>query len=141
MLQRKISDINGINKHIRNKPIRPGIIRAYSLLNTPVTKTDGITQRILLPTRIIPQSHVTPLKWRLKRGNIYIIASHTKLLSTAENKDNNHAYSKTGKDQQYVTYVPRSIITHQKKLGTKQDGNQANNENHKTHHSTSPSTA
>ena len=51
----------------------------------------------------------------------------------AENKDDNHTYSKTGKKKQYVTHVPRSIVTHQKKLGTKQDGNQTNNENHKTH--------
>ncbi|WAX06312.1 hypothetical protein QEJ63_gp02 [Bifidobacterium phage BD811P2] len=53
----------------------------------------------------------------------------------AENKDDNHTYDKTSKEKQYVTYVPRSIITHQEKLGTKQDGNQANNENRKKHQS------
>lgn len=78
MLQRKISNINGINKHIRNMPIRPGVIRACSLYNTPVTKADGITQYILLLARTIPQSHTTPFKRGCKHGDIHIITSHSK---------------------------------------------------------------
>lgn len=50
-----------------------------------------------------------------------------------ENKDDNHTHNKTGKKKQYISYIPRSIITHQKKLGTKQDGNYANSKNHNKH--------
>lgn len=50
-----------------------------------------------------------------------------------ENKNDNQTHDKTSKEKQYVTHIPRSIITHQKKLGTKQDRNQANNKNHKKH--------
>lgn len=106
MLQRKISNINSIINHIRNLLTGSDIIRAHSLHNIPVTKADGITQYILLLTRTIPQSHATLFKRGRKHGDIHIITSHSKLLSIAENKDDNHAYSKTGKEKQYVTHIP-----------------------------------
>lgn len=137
MQQRRTSNSNSIDNHTNRLLTVASIIRTRHQFATQATAIRPILHYIpqIIPftARTIPQFHITIHKPGREHGNPPITTIHHKILSLTKNKDDNHTHGKTGKKKQYVTYVPRSTVTHQKKLRTKQDGNQSNSKNHKKH--------